>query len=204
MVKRGRSCAAVRPEGALRACLTTALSILVQPSQGWGELQDQRDEGTGTLVLVLFLVIAPLTAGARTLGHVLLGWSWGGALLDAGLHPPLLLLALSLLAWGLGLLARRRGVAVSADLALRIALYSSTPLWLSGVLLLIPSLLMHTLAPFLGLLAMGHLFYFGLVRELQLEAVEAIPLAASLFAGFTLVVLLLTQLAPLPLVLLLG
>ena len=154
-------------------------------------------EPAGMVVLVFALAFAPLNGLLRVLGHLLQHWTLAGLLLDALFYPGVLLVLLLGLGRTLSLLTAHFGGSQEPGLGLRVCLYASTPLWLCGFFHLVPWGPLQILAPFLGLLGMGHLLFLGLHHALGVHPARVVPLATLLLAPFILLFVLLTQMLPL-------
>lgn len=179
------------------SCLSRALLLIVQPMRGWAEVGRQPGQ-PGWAAAISLLACGPIPVLlCRLLGHLSVGWPGLAALLDACWYSTVGLLLLLIAGQGLVWLVPRFGGEGDPTAARRVTFYSSTPLWLSGLLFCVPSLLVQTLAPFLGLLAMGHLLYLGLQQVCRVGPGRAIPLAALVMAGITSLLVLLTQVLPL-------
>jgi len=173
--------------------LVLGLTLLFRPQRTWRAIRQGDDPPTLTLIGVYVLIFAALPLLGRALGHVLLDWSTGALLLDALLYPVLCLLAV----FGLGLVI---GAAVplldgteDRAAALHLALYASTPIWLLGLLHLIPAPALHSVVPFIGVGWTGWLLLSGAHEVLDVPADRALLPLGLIFAAFTGTFVLLTQ-----------
>ena len=169
------------------------LTLLIRPRQTWRAIRQGDDPPTLTLIGVYVAMFAALPLLGRALGHVLMDWTTGLLLLDAVLYSVLCLL----LVFGLGLML---GAAVPVlqgtedrAAALHLALYASTPLWLSGLLHVIPVAPLHTVFPFVGVGWTGWLLLSGTHEVLDVPVDRALLPLAVIFAVFTAGFVLLTQ-----------
>jgi hypothetical protein len=150
-------------------------AILLTPHSTWPAIAQEKGEASG-LFMRYVAILALIPALARFIGASLVGWyapivaSLAGALVTY--------LASFAIIYGLALLvdamAPRFGGQKGFAGALKLAVYSSTPVWLAGIFLLVPGL---SFLVILGLYG-GYLLWAGLPILLQVPAEKALPYAA--------------------------
>ena len=172
--------------------ITRGFNVLVHPSRTWEGLRNQRDR-TEVLLMAYALVFAVLPFLGRALGHLMMDWEPVSLLLDAILYPMLCLGLVLALGFGLGAAAPRLAGVDDRTAALHLALYASTPLWIAGLLYVVPVAFLHTVFPFLGIAWTGWLLFTGVHEVLGVRADRSIPWIALLFALFTLGFVVATQ-----------
>ncbi len=155
-------------------------TILLKPREAWPEI---RDEGS-TLPDLFVSYAAPLAAvpalagfiGTSVVGIPLLASRYRAPLLEglgsAVVYYMLALAAVALIAIIIYLLAPYFGSQKDFSRALRLTVFSATPWWMSGALLVIPSL--SPLATLLSLYGL-YLLYVGLPALMGTPRAKALP-----------------------------
>lgn len=172
--------------------LTQGVSLLVRPGRAWAEIRDSNTPAGG-LLMAYGLVFAVLPFLGRALGHLSLEWPAANLLLDAVLYPALCLGLVMALGLALGAISPRIDGADDRTVAVYLAFYASTPIWILGPLHAIPVGAVHTLLSFAALGWSGWLFALGAHDVLDLPPDKGLIAVGLLFAGFTLAFVLLTQ-----------
>ena len=168
--------------------LDRAKSVCLSPDSTWATIAGERAE-TSTLILSYVLPLAGAAAVAQFIGVSLVGQSFG--LLGTYRMPLVTGLELaiaSLLFAAVGVvvmsfiidaLAPTFGAEKSREQALKVAVYSATPVWLAGLLQIIPFLGVLAL---IGALYALYLLYLGLPRLMKCPAEKAVPYVGSVIA----------------------
>jgi hypothetical protein len=150
-------------------------SILLAPSLEWPVIAQEKSEASA-LFLRYAAILALIPALARCIGASLVGWyapvlpSLAGALVAY--------LAALAITYGLALiidvLAPRFGGQRDFPAALKLAVYSATPVWIAGVFLLVPGL------SFLVILGLhgAYLLWVGLPILMRVPDEKALPFTA--------------------------
>jgi hypothetical protein len=151
-------------------------SILLAPSLEWPVIAQEKSEASA-LFLHYVAILALIPALARFIGASLVGWyapvlsSLAGALTTY--------LAALAITYGLALiidvLAPRFGGQRDFPAALKLAVYSATPVWIAGIFLLVPGL------SFLVILGLhgAYLLWVGLPILMRVPAEKALPFTAA-------------------------
>jgi hypothetical protein len=150
-------------------------SILLTPRLEWPVIAREKSEAS-VLFIRYVAVLALIPALARFVGTSLIG---GYAPISSSLAGALVIyLSGFAVVYGLALiidaLAPRFGARKNFPAALKLAVYSTTPVWLAGVFLLVPGL---SFLVMLGLQGV-YLLWLGLPILLQVPAEKALPYAA--------------------------
>ena len=126
------------PEHRWPAFIGRVLRILVRPSHEWDKVSKQ-DQKIASVLWPHVLVLILARAGAELIGHLLQDWSIGAALVD---------FAFSVLSWfvlvwifafaSLSIASTRGSARLAATDAVRFAAYGLTPLFVVGILSVIP------------------------------------------------------------------
>jgi hypothetical protein len=155
--------------------LTRMKAILLTPHTEWLVIAQEKGEAAA-LFMRYVAILALVPALARFIGTALVGWyapvlsSLAGALVTY--------LSSFAIVYGLALtiagLAPRFGAQKDFAAALKLAVYSFTPVWLAGIFLLVPGL---SFLIIMGLHAV-HLLWTGLPILMRAPAEKALPYAA--------------------------
>jgi hypothetical protein len=166
-----------------------AKAICVSPASEWTTIDGERAE-TSTLILSYALPLAGAAAAAQLIGVSLVGQSFG--LLGTYRMPlatGLELAIASLLFAAVGVvvmsfiidaLAPTFSAEKSREQALKVAVYSATPVWVAGVLQIIPAL---SIVLLLGSLYALYLLYLGLPRLMKCPAEKTAGYLGSVVAS---------------------
>ncbi|MBV9997304.1 MAG: DUF1282 family protein [Caulobacteraceae bacterium] len=142
--------------------LGRARNILVRPASEWDAIEAE-PASFESLYLGYACVLATIPAVALVLGSMLLGRSWIVPMIVlAALTYGLQLAGLLAMALAIDALAPRFQARPSRVQAMKLAVYSATPIWLVGALDLIPAV--GFLAAFIGLLYGLYLAWLGLPK----------------------------------------
>ena len=147
--------------------LTLAVTLLVRPQRTWAAIRQGDDPPTLALILVYPLFFSALPLCGRALGHQLQDWPLTSLLLDGFLYSAFCLLLVLGLGLALGLIAPIVDGMDDRAAAFHLAMYASTPIWISGLLFVVPISVLHTVFPFVGLLWTGWLLLSGLYEVLD-------------------------------------
>jgi hypothetical protein len=158
-------------------------AILVSADAAWPAIA--REEGDASALFVRYVaILASIPAMARFIGAALVGWyapvlpSLAGALVIY-LASFAIVYVLALIIDALG---PRFGGQKNFAGALRLAVYSFTPVWLAGIFLLVPGLSFLVILGVYGI----YLLWTGLSVLMQVPAEKALP-ATAVVAGCALV-----------------
>ncbi|MCC6888646.1 MAG: DUF1282 family protein [Hyphomicrobiales bacterium] len=157
--------------------LARVRAILLSPRSEWPAIAAESGD---TPAIRHVAILAAIPALARFVG----GWLIGGfrpflsALVGAVLAYVLAFVAVFAVAFAVDVLAPRFEARRGYSRALRLTAYSFTPLWLAGVVLLVPG------ASFLVLLGLYgiYLMWTGLPVLMRAPAAKAVPYAAAVAA----------------------
>jgi hypothetical protein len=153
-----------------------AKSVCLSPDSAWSTIANERAE-TSTLIVSYVLPLAGAAAVAQFIGLSLVGQSFG--LLGTYRMPLVTGLELAIaslifaavgvvvMSFIIDALAPTFGAEKSREQALKVAVYSATPVWVAGSLQIIPAL---GLVVLLGSLYALYLLYLGLPRLMKCPA----------------------------------
>jgi len=164
--------------------LNRVKAILFRPHAEWQVIAAERSDASA-LFLRYVAILALIPALARFIGASLVGgyapisWSLVGALLNY-LSGFAIVYGLALI---IDVLAPRFGAQRDFAGALKLAVYSATPVWIAGIFLLIPGL---SFLVILGLQG-AYLLWAGLPVLMQAPADKALPYTAVV-AGCALII----------------
>jgi Yip1 domain len=113
--------------------------IIVSPKTEWPIIAGEQGD-VGYLFSNYVAILAAIPAVCGFIGSVLIGASIVGALLQAVVGYVLTFVVVYVIAWIVNLLAPTFASHKDFPNALKVTVYSSTPGWLAGIFLLIPSL----------------------------------------------------------------
>ena len=166
-----------------------AKAVCLTPNTEWSTIDGERAE-TSTLILSYVLPLAGVAAAAQLIGVSVIGQSLGVfGTYRMPLTTGLILAITSLLFAAVGVvvmsfiidaLAPTFGAEKSREQALKVAVYSATPVWIAGVLQIIPALGVVVL---LGSLYALYLLYLGLPRLMKCPAEKAPGYLGSVVAS---------------------
>jgi hypothetical protein len=151
-------------------------SVCLSPDSAWATIANERVD-TSTLILSYVLPLAGAAAVAQFIGLSLVGQSFG--LLGTYRMPLTTGLGLAIaslifaavgvvvMSFIIDALAPTFGAEKNREQALKVAVYSATPVWVAGVLQVIPAL---GLVVLLGSLYALYLLYLGLPRLMKCPA----------------------------------
>jgi hypothetical protein len=164
-------------------------SVCLSPDSAWTTIASERAD-TSTLILSYVLPLAGAAAVAQFIGLSLVGQNLG---LFGTYRMPLLtgleLAIASLLFAAVGVvamsfiidaLAPTFGAEKSREQALKVAVYSATPVWVAGLLQIIPAL---GLVVLVGSLYALYLLYLGLPRLMKCPAEKTAGYLGSVIAS---------------------
>jgi hypothetical protein len=164
-------------------------SVCLSPNTAWGTIASERAE-TSALVLSYVLPLAGAAAVAQFIGVSLVGQSLGlFGTYRMPLATGLQLAIVSLLFAAVGVvvmsfiidaLAPTFGAQKSREQALKVAVYSATPVWVAGLLQIIPAL---GLVVLLGSLYALYLLYLGLPRLMKCPSEKTAGYLGSVIAS---------------------
>jgi hypothetical protein len=185
---RFRDDPAILTEGPMMQIVDRATEILMHPDNEWGAVA-QESSSAQDLLLSYVAPLAAIPAVASFVGMTVVGFggvhaSAAAAFFHAIVGYAVDLLAVYALAHLTVFLAPRFGTRADLADSFRLAVYSFTPVWIAGVVGLIPALGLLVLA---GYLYAGYLMIFGAERLLGAPKDGALRLCgislASVFAG---------------------
>jgi hypothetical protein len=179
-----RSCANVRLGGFAMELIDRVKGILLTPHAEWPVIA--REKGDASALFIRYVaILALIPALARFIGTALVGGyapilsSLAGALLTY-LSGFAIVYCLALI---IDVLAPAFGARKDFAAALKLAVYSYTPVWIAGIFLLVPGL---SFLVVLGLQGV-YLLWIGLPVLMRVPAEKALPYAAAV-AGCALII----------------
>jgi hypothetical protein len=159
-------------------------AILLTPRMEWPVIAREKSDPAALLIRYV-AILALIPALARFIGASLIGWY--APILPSLLGALVTYLSGFAIVYGLALiidtLAPTFGAQKNFAAALKLAVYSHTPIWLAGIFLLVPGL---SFLVILGLQGV-YLLWVGLPVLLQVPAEKALPYRAVV-AGCALVI----------------
>jgi hypothetical protein len=165
-----------------------AKSVCLSPDSAWTTIAAERAEAP-SLIVGYVLPLAGAAAVAQAIGLAVIGQSFGvfGTYrLPLGSAVGMAVASLAFAAIGvvvmsfiIDALAPTFGAEKNREQALKIAVYSATPVWLAGLLQIVPALGIVVLV---GSLYALYLLYLGLPRLMKCPAEKAIPYVGSVIA----------------------
>ncbi len=170
---------------AMGRVVTLAVTALIRPERTWAAIRQGDDPPTLSLIMVFPLFFSMLPLCGRALGHLLLDWPLTSLLLDGFLYSAFCLLLVLGLGLALGAVAPIVDGMDDRAAAFHLAMYASTPIWVVGLLHVVPVATLHTVFPFVGLLWTGWLLLSGAYEVLDVRPDRALVPLGLLFAVFT-------------------
>jgi hypothetical protein len=165
-----------------------AKSVCLSPDSAWTTIAAEHAEAP-SLIVGYVLPLAGAAAVAQAIGLAVIGQSFGvfGTYrLPLGSAVGMAVASLAFAAIGvvvmsfiIDALAPTFGAEKNREQALKIAVYSATPVWLAGLLQIVPALGIVVLV---GSLYALYLLYLGLPRLMKCPAEKAIPYVGSVIA----------------------
>lgn len=165
-----------------------AKAVCLSPDTEWSTIANERAQ-TSALIVGYVLPLAGAAAAAQMIGESVVGRSLGilgtyrmPLATGVGLAVASLVLAavgVVLLSIIIDALAPTFGAEKSREQALKVAVYSATPVWLAGVLQIVPALGVVVL---LGGLHALYLLYLGLPRLMKCPAEKAVGYTGAVIA----------------------
>jgi hypothetical protein len=162
-----------------------AKSVCLSPDSAWASIADERAE-TAQLITGYVLPLAGVAAAAQVIGMSIVGSSLGAfgtfrvpfaSALGSGIASLVLAaLGVVVLALVIDALAPTFKAEKNRAQALKVAVYSATPVWLAGVLQIVPVL---GVLGILGALYALYLLYLGLPKLMKCPPETAIAYTAS-------------------------
>ena len=165
-----------------------AKSVCLSPDSEWSVIAGERADASA-LIVGYVLPLAGVAAAAQLIGESIIGRSFGilgtyrmpltTALGMAVASLVLAAVGAVLLSIVIDALAPTFGAQKNREQALKVAVYSATPVWLAGVLQIVPAL---GVVVFLGGLYALYLLYLGLPRLMKCPAEKAIGYTGAVIA----------------------
>jgi hypothetical protein len=165
-----------------------AKSICLSPDSAWTTIAAERAEAP-SLIVGYVLPLAGVSAVAQLIGLSVVGQSLGllGTYrmpLTTGVGVAVAGLVFAavgvvVMSFIIDALAPTFGAEKSREQALKVAVYSATPVWLAGLLQIVPALGVLALV---GALYALYLLYLGLPRLMKCPAEKAVPYIGSVIA----------------------
>jgi hypothetical protein len=165
-----------------------AKSVCLSPDSAWTTIAAERAEAP-SLIVGYVLPLAGAAAVAQAIGLAVIGQSFGvfgtyrlplgsavGMAVASLVFAAIGVIAMSFI---IDALAPTFGAEKNREQALKIAVYSATPVWLAGLLQIVPALGIVVLV---GSLYALYLLYLGLPRLMKCPAEKAIPYVGSVIA----------------------
>jgi Yip1 domain len=154
-------------------------AMLMTPHSEWPVIAQEKDQGNdeaSALLIPYFAILAVIPALARFIGTSLVGWyapilsSLAGALVTY-LSGCATVYVLALI---IDALAPNFGARKDFASALKLAVYSYTPVWLAGIFLIVPGLSFLVILGLYGI----YLFGVGLPILMQVPSEKVLPFTA--------------------------
>ena len=150
--------------------------ILLEPHTEWPVIAE--DKGDAAALLIRYVaILALLPALARFIGTALIGWY--APILSSLAGALIIYLSGFAIVYGLALiidaLAPMFGARKDFTAALKLAVYSTTPVWIAGIFLLVPGLSFLVILGLHGL----YLLWTGLPVLMQAPPEKTLPYAAT-------------------------
>jgi hypothetical protein len=154
-------------------------AMLMTPHSEWPVIAQEKDQGSdeaSALLIPYFAILALIPALARFIGTAMVGWyapilsSLAGALVTY-LSGCAMVYVLALI---IDALAPNFGARKDFASALKLAVYSYTPVWLAGIFLLVPGLSFLVILGLYGI----YLLWVGLPILMQVPSEKVLPFTA--------------------------
>ena len=168
--------------------LERAKSVCLSPDSSWTTIANEHAEAS-TLIVNYVLPLAGAAAVAQVIGASIVGQSFGflgtyrmplttalGVAIASLIFAAVGVIVMSFI---IDALAPTFGATKSREQALKVAVYSATPVWIAGLLQVVPAL---GLVVLLGSLYALYLLYLGLPRLMKCPAEKAVAYVGSVIA----------------------
>lgn len=163
-------------------------SVCLSPDSSWTRIANEHAEAS-TLIVNYVLPLAGAAAVAQLIGAVVIGQSFGylgtyrmpittalGVAIASLIFAAVGVIVMSFI---IDALAPTFGATKNREQALKVAVYSATPVWIAGLLQIIPALGLLVLV---GSLYALYLLYLGLPRLMKCPQEKAIAYVGSVIA----------------------
>jgi len=160
--------------GAPASLVDRVKNIIISPSTEWARI-DAEPATVASLFTGYAMILAAIGPVATVIGLSLVGFPIGYALAHAVISYIVSLATVFIVSLLIDALAPSFGGTKNQVQATKVAVYSATPVWLLGILAVIPQLL--ALMVVLGLVALAYgiyLLYLGLPRLMRVGADKAV------------------------------
>jgi len=144
-------------------------AIILTPKTEWPVIAGEPGD-VGYLFTNYVAILAAIPAVCGFIGGVLIGAPIGAALIAAVIHYVLAFVTVYIVAWIVNLLAPTFSSQKDFASALKVTVYSYTPVWLAGIFLLIPRLGFLSILGLYGL----YLLWLGLPPLMKTPAEKTI------------------------------
>lgn len=167
--------------------LMNAVGLFFNPDKTWTTIANEKSSFGQLLVYLLIMAAVPSVCGY--VGVVINGWSVSGEVnkltADSALQLSILtgvaiVVAVFVLGSFVTWMAKTYGSAPTLPQSAMMIAYAATPLFLSGVTLICPNLLLNVLALTVGISYATYLLYTGLPKVMNISQERGILFASSI------------------------